>query len=212
MTDQSDNQEVKLYAGKFKTVEELEGGYKNAAVVYDENEKLKQKFEEATRVPDAYQTPADIGLDAAHLQDYQARAREAGLTQAQYDKFLANEKARMERGRQGFEQARKEVGEETLNVLQDYVKNNYPESLQDGVLKTLITNQKARAEALSHREQMLGDQVPGVGKPAFTKYNQVTQEDVNKAAKAAHAAPSDMKARQKYVNLCEQLAAQKRAG
>jgi len=212
MTDQTaSTEDTKLYAGKFKSVEDLENGYKNSAAVYDENEQLKAKLEQAVRVPDAYQRPADINLDPNRIADLETRAKETGMTQAQYEKFLANEKARIERGQQGFENARKEVGEETLNILQDYVKNHYPASLADGVLKTLITNKEARAEALQHRSRLLGDQVPGVGQPAFVKYNQVTDEDVKKAYAAKDKNPHDMKARQRYINLIEQQAAQKSA-
>lgn len=212
MTDAAPNtEETKLYAGKFKSVEDLENGYKNSLPVLQENDQLKAKLEEVTRVPDAYQRPADIGLDPNRLADIETRAREAGMTQQQYEKYLSNEKARIERSQQGFESARKEVGDETLNILQDYVKNHYPPSLADGVLKTLITNKEARAEALSHRARLLGDQVPGVGQPAFVKYNQVTDEDVRKAYAAKDKNPHDMKARQRYLNLIEQQAAQKSA-
>jgi len=173
-----DTQDVKLYAGKFKTVEDLEKGYNNSLPVLQENEQLKAKLEEASRVPDAYKHPEDVQLDQGRLTAIQQRAKEAGMTQAQYEKYIRFEKGAIERSQQGFENARKEVGEETLNLLQDYVKNAYPEALHDGIIKTLITNKEARQAALSHREQMLGDQVPGMGKPAFTKYNQVTDEDV----------------------------------
>ena len=212
MTDQAaSTEETKLYAGKFKSVEDLENGYKNSLPVLQENEQLKAKLEEAMRVPDAYQQPADVELDQNRVADIQARAKDAGMTQVQYEKFLRNEKARVERGQQGFEDARKEVGEETLNVLKDYVKNHYPPSLVDGVLKTLITNKEARAEALTHRARLLGDQVPGVGQPAYVKYNLVTDEDVKKAYAAKDKNPHDMKARQRYINLIEQQAAQKSA-
>lgn len=212
MTDQASSpEETKLYAGKFKSVEDLENGYKNSLPVLQENEQLKAKLEEAMRVPDAYQNPEDVQLEQNRVADIQARAKDAGMTQAQYEKFLRNEKARIERSQQGFETARKEVGEETLNVLQDYVKNHYPPSLADGVLKTLITNKEARAEALAHRQRLLGDQVPGVGQPAFVKYNAVTDEDIRKAYAVKDKNPHDLKARQRYINLLEQQAAQKSA-
>ncbi len=211
MTDQTASTEGTLYAGKFKTVEDLENGYKNSLPVLQENEQLKAKLEEAMRVPDAYQHPTDIALDQNRVADIQIRAKDAGMTQPQYEKFLRNEQARIERGQQGFENARKEVGDETLNMLQDYVKNHYPPSLADGVLKTLITNKEARAEAMAHRARLLGDRVPGVGQPAFTKYNLVTDDDVKKAYDAKDKNPHDMKARQKYLNLIEQQAAQKSA-
>ena len=49
-----------LYAGKFKTVEELEAGYNNAAKVYQDNADLQKKYEEAQnalKAPDDYQIP-----------------------------------------------------------------------------------------------------------------------------------------------------------
>ncbi len=212
MTDQQANtDDTKLYAGKFKTVDELENGYKNSLPVLQENEQLKAKLEEAMRVPEAYQNPADVQLEQNRLADIQNRAKEAGMTQAQYDKFVRNEKARIERSQQGFETARKELGEQTLNILQDYVKGHYPAELSDGIMKTLITNKAARDAALNHRTQLLENRVPGVGSQAYYNANAVTQEDIQKAYAAKDKNPHDMKARQRYINLLEQQAAQKNA-
>lgn len=212
MTDpQTNTDDVKLYAGKFKTVDELENGYKNSLPVLQENEQLKAKLEAAMRVPDAYSQPDDIQLDPTRLAAIQQRAKEAGMTQPQYEKYIRFEKGAIERSQQGFETARKEVGEDILNMLQDYVKNQYPAALHDGILKTLITNKEARQEAMSHRERLLVDKVPGVGQPAFTRFNAVTDEDVRKAYAVKDKNPHDMKARQRYINLLEQQAAQKSA-
>lgn len=205
------NNETKLYAGKFKTVEELEAGYKNSLPTFQENEALKAKLEEVSKVPDTYLNPSDVQLDANRLTDIQARAKEAGMTQAQYDKFIRSDKARLEAAQQKFEQARKDVGDETLNMLTDYVKKNYPEALQDNMIKTFITNKDARQAALNHRNQLLNNTVPGMNKPHFGGYT-VTDEDVRKAYAAKEANRGDAKARQHYLNLMAARAEQRANG
>ncbi len=197
----------KLYAGKFKTAEELEAGYKNAAVVFDENEKLKQQVGELSTVPDNYLNPADVELEANRLTDIQQRAKDAGLTQIQYEKMVRSEKARIERNNQTFENARKDVGEQTLNILNDYVSKHYPKELQQNMLNTFIANKDARTAALNHRDQLLNNQVPGMSKTAAGGYN-VTDEDIQKAYAKKEKNPGDLRARQHYINLHEQRAAQ----
>ena len=61
-----------LYAGKFKTVEELEAGYNNAAKVYQDNADLQKKYEEAQnalKAPDDYQIPQGIELHDNDIRD-----------------------------------------------------------------------------------------------------------------------------------------------
>lgn len=197
----------KLYAGKFKTVEELEAGYKNTATVYDENQNLKTKVNELSTVPDVYLNPADVQLDQTRIADIQARAKESGMTQAQYEKFVLSDKARLDQHQQSFDNMKKEVGEETINILTDYVKKNYPEPLHDNMLKSFIVNKDARTAALNHRQQLLGNQVPGMNRPAQGGYN-VSHEDVKKAYAAKEKNPHDLKARQAYINVLAAQAAQ----
>lgn len=210
MTEQT-NQEgsgEKLYAGKFKTVEELEAGYKNSLPTFQENENLKKQLDEATKIPETYLLPSDAAdVDPNRVNDIQARAREAGMTQAQYEKFLRSDKARLEQNKQNFEKARKEVGEETINLLTDYVNKNYPKELHESMLKTFIANGEARKAALNHRGQLLNNQVPGMRQPAQGGYH-VTQDDVNKAYAEKEKHPHDLKRRQAYLSLLDARAAQ----
>lgn len=199
MSDEQKNEE-KLYAGKFKTVEDLEAGYKNSAVVYDENEKLKKRVEELTAAPQDYINPADVELDENRIIDIKARAKEAGMTQAQYEKFLRGDKSRVEKHKENYENSKKEVGEETLNILKDYVNKNYPKEIGDNMLNTFIQNKEARAAALAHRQQLLNNQVPGMNKVSMGGYR-ITQDDINKAYAAKEKNKGDMKARQHYINL-----------
>jgi hypothetical protein len=195
-----DSEGDKLYAGKFKTVEELEAGYKSSLPTFQENETLKKKVEELTSVPSDYLNPADVELEESRVNDIKARAKEAGLTQEQYNKMVLGDKSRVERNKQNFESARKEVGEETLNLLQDYVNKHYPKELTENMMRTFIGNKEARQAALNHRNQLLNNQVPGVNRVAAGGYS-VTQADINKAHAAKEKNPGDMKARQHYINL-----------
>jgi hypothetical protein len=202
--------EPKLYAGKFKTVEELEAGYKSSLPTFQENETLKKQVEAATKVPDTYMNPNDVEIEATRVADLQARAKEAGMTQPQYEKFLRGDKSRVESHKAAFEQAKKEVGEQTINILQDYVNKNYPKEIAENMVRTFIVNKEARQAALNHRDQLLSNKVPGIGSVGAGGYT-VTQDDVNKAYAAKEKNKGDMKARQHYLNLIAAQAAQERA-
>jgi hypothetical protein len=213
--DKKTGEGEKLYAGKFKTVEELESGYKNSAVVYDENATLKKQVDDLSKVPETYMNPNDVELDATRLVDIQARAKEAGMTQAQYDKFVRSDKARLERNKQNFENAKKEVGEETMNLLKDYVGKHYPKELQENMINTFIGNKDARQAALNHRAQLLNNQVPGMNKTAAGGGYRVTDDDIRKAYLAKEGKSGDIKSRMAaqnhYMNLIAAKAEQDRA-
>ena len=197
--------EPKLYAGKFKTVEDLENGYKSSATVFAENETLKAKVTELTTTPPDYINPADVAVEEARVKELKARAQEAGMTQAQYEKFVRSDKVRVDAQREQFENARKEVGEETINILKDYVTKAYPPEMQETMVNTFIGNKDMRAAALKHRDQLLNNQVPGVRTTSGGGYN-VSREDIDKAYAAKEKAPHDLRARQHYLNLISQRA------
>jgi multidrug efflux pump subunit AcrA (membrane-fusion protein) len=200
-----------LYAGKFKTVEDLESGYKNAAKVYDDNEALKTQLAKATEVPHDYVNPADVEVDPARVEDIKARAKEAGLNQSQYEKFVRSDKSRLDARNQAYEANKKAVGEETLNILTDYVTRNYPKPIQDAMIKTFVGNKEAREAALGHRSQLLNSQVPGVNKTPPAVGFRVTQDDINKAYAAKEANKASLQARQHYLNLLSAKAEQDKA-
>jgi hypothetical protein len=209
MTEQN-NQDEKLYAGKFKTVEELEAGYKNSAIIYDENQNLKTKVSELSTIPENYLNPSDVELDQNRIADIQARAKETGMTQAQYEKFVRSDKARVDKNKESFVNMKKEVGEQTLNILTDYVSKNYPKELQENMLNTFIVNKDARTAALNHRTQLLNNNIPGMNRPAQTNYN-VTQDDVDKAYAVKEKDPHNLEKRKAYLNLLNARGAQKQA-
>lgn len=206
----TNNEEPKLYAGKFKTVEELENGYKSSLPTFQENEALKKRLDDATKVPDAYLKPEGLELDEARLTNLQARAKEAGMTQAQYEKFVKSEKAALDARQANFEQAKKDVGEANINVITDYVKKNYPEALHESMINTFIGNKTMRDAAMSHRERLMANNVPGFGNSTPVKHV-VTDDDVRKAMAAKDKNPADRRARDHYMALLAARAEQQKA-
>jgi hypothetical protein len=210
MTDQqttSQNEGETLYAGKFKTVAELEAGYKNSLPVFQENQTLKAKLDEVSKVPDDYMTPADVALHDDDLADVKRIAKNSELTQAQFDKLARETYAKGKGKLDAFENAKKDLGADTLNMLQDYVKKYYPEKIGDSVLKKLIMEKDAREIALQHRNTLLNSKVPGVGDINPGAYA-VTQKDVMKAREdmLQSRGKARVEAQKKYISLQSQLA------
>ncbi len=200
----------KLFAGKFKTVEELEAGYKNSLPTFQENEALKRQVTELTSVPESYLNPDDVQIEESRINDIKARAKEAGLTQAQYDKMLRGDKTRVENNKQNFEKVKKELGDETINILKDYVAKNYPKELHENMVNTFIGNKDARQAALNHRDLLLNNQIPGMNKVSTGGYT-VTRDDVLKARDAVEKARGKDKeaAKAHYINILSAQAAQR---
>ena len=209
-TPQDDNEAPKLYAGKFKTIEELEAGYNSSAKVFQENSTLKSRLDEVTKVPDDYNTPAEIALHENDLAETKRLAKEAGMTQSQFEKFARQQNAKSKKMVEDFENAKKEIGSDNLNILQDYVERYYPEKLRPAILKNLIKDKDARASALEHRQKLLDTRVPGMSKPGQGFDYRVTYEDVLKAREAAHKNKGDMKLRKRYLDLTSAFAHQKK--
>lgn len=201
--------EDKLYAGKFKTVEELEEGYKHSLPVHQENERLKQELAQHN-APEEYLTPDGVTLDGNELTQIKITARNAKMTQAQYDQLVKSQVAKIAAQEQAFEAAKKEVGPDRLNMLQDFVNKHYPEYVRADVLKKLIVDKDARQAAFKDRESKLNSSLPGMEKPGGVRYS-VAYEDVLTARDAAEKAPHDMKKRNAYLGLMKEYAAQNAA-
>ena len=145
-------------------------------------------------------------LEENRVSELKARAKEAGMTQAQYEKFVRSDKARVDQNNTNFENAKKEVGEPTINTLKDYIAKQYPPELADSMLNTFIGNKSAREAALKHRDQVLNNSIPGMGKQAPPSGYNVSPEDVRKAYDAKEKDPHNPAKRQAYLNLLSQQA------
>lgn len=216
MSEQKDNEGTggeTLYAGKFKTVAELEAGYKNSLPTFQENENLKKKLEESTKVPDAYNTPADIALHESDLEAVKLEAKNSGLTQAQYEKLVKERNARSMNKHQSFEQAKKDLGADTLNLLQDFIKKTYPEKAGEVLLKQAISNKEVRESILAQRTQMLNSSVPGGNRVSTGGGYQITEKDVLKARDEMNSSRgrARVEAQKRYIALQHQRAHSKEA-
>jgi transcriptional regulator with XRE-family HTH domain len=203
----------KLYAGKFKTVEELEAGYKNSLPVFQENENLKKKVDEVTKIPDEYMTPADIALHDEDAAEVKRLAKNSGLTQAQYEKLARETHARTKSNVDSYEAAKKELGADKINQIQDFVTKTYGEKVGAKLLKDAITNKEIREELLAQRTAALNSAAPGMGRTGGAPSYSVTKKDVLTARTEMEKVrgKARVEARNKYISLQRQYAHQERS-
>lgn len=196
-----------LYAGKFKTVEELEAGYKNSLPLYQENQTLKSKFDEVTKIPDEYLTPSDVALHEDDISDVKTLAKNSGLTQAQFEKLARETYVKGKNKLDAYEKAKADLGADTLHTLQDYVEKYYPAKIGESVLKKLILEKDARDIALQHRNTLLNSRVPGMNTGSPIPYT-VTNADVLKARDEMNASrgKARVEAQRKYIALQRHVA------
>lgn len=208
MTDNTTPPQDKLYAGKFKTVEELEQGYNNSAKIYQENEDLKKRIDESTRIPDDYQIPSEVNLHDNDVAQLKIAAKQSGLTQSQFEKLALNQTQSVQSKVNDFENAKKEIGSDNLNLLQDFLAKTYPDKVAEKMLKEAIKDKDLRGQLLDQRTKMLNSSVPGSNKVSVSSYNNVTHEDVKKARDVMMGSRgrARVEAQKRYISMSSQLA------
>jgi len=196
--------DIKLYAGKFKTVEELESGYNNAAKVFQDNEDLKKKYD----VPEQYSVHEEIQLHDNDLASLKETAKASGLTQLQFDKLASAQNQTVRNKLDAFESSKKEVGADNLNLLQDFISKAYPEKAGALLLKEAIKSKDLRDTLLEQRKQSLNSSIPGGNQVSTGSYGVVTRKDVLAAreemTKVRGKARID--AQKHYIDLSSRLA------
>lgn len=175
----------KLFAGKYKTVEELEEGYRNSLKVHVENKELKDKYERAVSVPETYTVPAGLGLRESEIDEIKRIAKESSLTQEQFEKTARSMEDRLKAQREAFDEARKEIGQDKLILIEDHIKKNYPESIQQVILNTTIKDKKAMDDILKERDAKLDSRVPGIDASGNTNARGNSFDGQAEMAKAA---------------------------
>ncbi len=197
--------EPKLWAGKYKTPEQLEEAYKNSAKVFNENKELHQKLQAVTSIPEDYTIPSDIALREAELNEIRSIAKNAGLTQNQFEATAREMQTRLRANLETFERAKQEVGEEKLAVIQDYVKRYYPEKLQQTILNQLIKDKEAMSDALKDRDARLNSQAPGMNSASTTiKQRYDGEKELREAALEYRKNPSGTN-KARYIDLARQV-------
>lgn len=171
MTDQNsqtssgteNNEETpRKYAGKFDSVEDLEKAYNEVGQTLRENATLKNEISQLRSAPDEYKISDGVVLQAEDLNDIKRIARAANLSQEHFEKIAEQMADRYKRNVESFETRKKEMGEEKLNVLTDFVKKTYPANVQDVILQRCIENENARSELMEQRDKLLNSRAPGI--------------------------------------------------
>jgi hypothetical protein len=204
--------EPRLYAGKYKTVEDLEEGYKKSYPLYQENETLKKKLEEVTKTPDDYLTPSEAPLSAEELSELKAIAKNSGLTQNHFDKLVFDKHEKNKARVAKLEETKKSLGVEKLNIINDYVTKHYPEEIGTVIVDRILEDKKLMDAALRHRETILNSSVPGTNRITAPEYL-ITKADVMKAAQEIEKAPYHERPEleKKYINIAKEFRRQKDA-
>ena len=193
----------KLYAGKYKNVEELEKAYKNSAEVFNENKILQEKLK-SYEVPENYSLP-EVSLAEPVLNDIQKLAKSSGLNQEQFNKTLVSMQEQQRQYQNQLEERKKQLGSQ-LKVVEDYVTKTYPPSLHNTVLNTLLGDENAMSDAMKHRDQVLNSQVPGLSNQRANLSDPYKgRTELLNIAKEYQKNPTE-KNRNRYINLAQEVA------
>ena len=195
----------KKWAGKYDTPEQLEEAYKGSAKVFQENQELKSKVESMTKVPDQYVPPEHVKLSDQRKAYLDRAAKKAGLNQDHYNKMAEELHADELAQSNQFEERKKAIGQEKINLIEDYVKKNYPEKLHKTMFNEIIKDDEAMTQAMSDRDKRLNSKVPGVdqaGAGFEPKYD--GQAEVLKAREALRKNPSEAN-KKRYIDISRQV-------
>ena len=138
----------KKWAGKFDTPEALEEAYNTTGKVHQDNVELRKKYDDLTKVPEAYTLPETIKVTVKEQALLDRAARKAGLNQDHYSKMVEEFHAEENTKMQALADRRKALGEEKVNVIHDYVKKFYPAKLQDVMFNEIIKDDDAMKQAM----------------------------------------------------------------
>lgn len=191
---------VKLYAGKYKSIQELEKAYTNSSTVFNENRALKEKY----KVPENYVVP-EVSLPETVINDLQQLAKSAGFNQEQFDKTIVSIHEQKKQQQTQLESKKQQLGDQ-LKVVEDYVMKNYPHALYDTILTTLLGDENAMSDAMKHRDQVLNSQVPGLNNQRgnFSDTYDGKAELIN-LAREYEKNPTE-KNKNRYINLAKEVA------
>ena len=68
--------EGRLFANKFKSVEELEKAYGNSVNAYNEKARMEKELERYTKTPEKYERPEDVALRPEDFAGIEHRSEE----------------------------------------------------------------------------------------------------------------------------------------
>jgi len=201
--------EPKLYAGKYKTVEDLEKAYGNSVTAIVEKSKLEKELE-SYKAPEDYTVPDGLSFREEDIQEVKHIAKTAEMSQKQFEKTITEMHSKVtenvEAQKRFIEDRKKSIGDEKINLLTDYVDKYYPSSVKDVVLNKLLKDESAMNDALKDREARLNTQAPGVGRGAPTGGEQYDgQKELRDVAKQYEREPHNRELREKMISLARDV-------
>lgn len=198
--------EPKLLAGKYKSVDELEKAYNSSATVIREERSKREQLEKQFSVPEVYEMSNELPLRENEWQDIKALAKTARLTQDQFNTTAQEMSHRVMAQAQELADAKSAIGQEKINVLNDYVEKHYPQALRETVLNKIIKDGNAMNDALKHRDSLLNSTVPGVsqGSIGATESRYDGQSELTKAALQYQKQPNAAN-KERYINLAREV-------
>ena len=202
-------EEPKLYAGKFATVEELEKGYNSSLPVHIKNKELEEKLSRMTAIPEQYTLPEGIELDENAINDIVSLSKNAGLNQDQFN--LAADKLYKANTdyRNKIEERKASVGEEKLNLVNSYINDNLKglsDSIKGDILTKVITDESSLSAVLDSRANKLNTSVPGMDANSTPGKKFDMDAQLREASMETTRDPGSAEKRARYIELCNQTA------
>jgi len=199
-----------LYAGKFKSVEELEKGYKESLSVHVKNKELEEKLSQMQTVPDSYNVPENSILDSKQLAELTEVAKNSKMSQEQFDAAINSLASNAKQKESQWETRKKLIGEQNINVLKKYVDENfstYDERFRSQMLNQIILDDATMEKAMEDREKRLNSSIPGVNQTSNNTPSDINagRAEAQALAQRAMAEPGNKENIKKLLNLCRDL-------
>jgi len=199
-----------LYAGKFKSVEELEKGYKESLSVHVKNKELEEKLSQMQTVPDSYNIPENSILDSKQLAELTEVAKNSKMSQEQFDAAINSLASNAKQQESQWETRKKLIGEQNINVLKKYVDENfstYDERFRSQMLNQIILDDATMEKAMEDREKRLNSSIPGVNQTGNNPPSDINagRAEAQALAQRAMAEPGNKENIKKLLNLCRDL-------
>lgn len=207
-TENNDSGEPKKYAGKFDTVEDLEKAYNEFGHTVRENANLKNEITQLRSAPDEYKVPEGIVIQEDDLADLKRISKASNLSQEHFEKMATQIAERANASREKFEGRKKELGEEKLNVLQDFVKKTYPANVQDAILNKCIEDNDAMSQVMNQRDKLLNSKAPGIDSGNTSSGGNKDAFDGQKEVKelaSEYLKTNDPKIRERLINVAREV-------
>ena len=203
---------AKLYAGKFKSVEELENGYKQSLPLYQKNKELEDKLKQREYIPDDYSVPESVAMRDTQINELKKLAKSAGLNDEQFSRPAISVNENIKNQMQAFEARQESIGEEKINLAKSFVDNKFSgfsDDFRSNMINQIIMDDNTMNDALRLREQDLNSSVPGssrtTGSPAKTDQMQDARAELLDLAQQTEMRPNDMHLRKKYISKAEEV-------